>query len=272
MIIDATTNKIYSNNDWRIIMLKSYSSMNFDDPKMMRKAKHNLKAKNCLYQNYKKMYENMYRMANKSLKCASGVEVELGSGGGFFKEINKNVITSDLDKTNDVDLVINAMDLPFKNNSVKTIYAAHVLHHIPDIDKFFEEVNRCVHSGGGCVLVEPYWSPLGKFCFKHLHSEAYDDKQKDWKLNSSGPMSGANQALSYIILKRDRKIFNQKYPNLEVIYDRPFNGISYLSTGGIWLKPYLPDKVVVVLNKLEQIFWPFMYLFGVHHMFVIRKK
>lgn len=84
-------------------------------------------------------------------------------------------------------------------------------------------------------------------------------------------MTGANQALSYILLKRDRKIFEEKYPELSVVYDRPFNGLSYIATGGIWLKPYLPEKLFPVIRLLEKKLWPFMYIFGIHHIFVLKK-
>lgn len=172
---------------------------------------------------------------------------------------------------NGVDMVVDAQNLPFKNNSVDVIYAVHVLHHIPDVNKFLNEVMRTCKIGGGCVLVEPYWSLAGKFFFKYLHPENFDDKAKEWSFKSEGAMSSANQALSYIILKRDRKIFEQRYPKLKVQYDRPFNGLRYIATGGIWLKPYFPDFLFPILAKFEDFVWPLMYIFGLHHIFVIRK-
>lgn len=105
-----------------------------------------------------------------------------------------------------------------------------------------------------------------------MHPEKYDDKVEKWSFESSGAMSGANQALSYILLKRDRKIFQEKYPNFSIVYDRPFNGLRYLATGGLWLKPYLPQFMFPLLTVLEKVFWPVMYIIGIHHIFVIRKE
>lgn len=122
------------------------------------------------------------------------------------------------------------------------------------------------------MLVEPYWSPVGKFFYKHMHPEKYDDKVKEWSFETSGAMSGANQALSYILLKRDSKAFKEKYPNFSIVYDRPFNGLRYMATGGLWLKPYLPQFMFPFLTVLEKVFWPAMYIFGIHHIFVIRKE
>lgn len=168
-------------------------------------------------------------------------------------------------------MVIDAQKLPFNNNSVDVIYAVHVLHHIPNVTKFFDEVMRTCKTGGGVVLVEPYWSLAGKLFFKYLHPEDYDDKAKEWSFRSIGAMSSANQALSYLIFKRDRKVFEKKYPKLKVMYDRPFNGLRYIATGGIWLKPFLPGFAFPILAKCEDFFWPLMYIFGIHHVFVIKK-
>lgn len=59
------------------------------------------------------------------------------------------------------------------------------------------------------MLIEPYWSPCGKLFYKKFHPEPYNDKAKEWKFDSTGAWSGANQALSYLILKRDRKLFRK---------------------------------------------------------------
>jgi len=47
-------------------------------------------------------------------------------------------------------------------------------------------------------------------------------------------MSGANQALSYILLKLDRKIFEEKCSELKIVYDWPLNSLRYIATGGLW--------------------------------------
>lgn len=252
-------------------MLVQYRNMDFDSQQMSRVAKNNIYHKKCLHDNYLDTYRDMVRLSQRFLSRKNGIKVELGSGGGFFKDVCPDVITSDVTDINGVDMVIDAQSLPFENESVGVIYAVHVLHHIPDVTKFLDEAVRVCKVGGGMVLVEPYWSPVGRFFYKTLHPEPYDDKVKEWRFDSTGAMSGANQALSYILLKRDKKKFEENYPNLRVEYDRPFNGLRYIATGGVWLKPYLPNFMFPVLKVLENFFWPFMYIFGIHHVFVIKK-
>ena len=58
------------------------------------------------------------------------VLVELGSGGGFIKEVIPNTITSDVLNGVDVDKVFSATDMPFENACVDAFFMFDVLHHI----------------------------------------------------------------------------------------------------------------------------------------------
>lgn len=254
--------------------LKRYKTIDFDSDESSKSAYHVLHNKKCLHDNYLDMYQEMIKIERKysaETQTWGGIRLELGSGGGFLKEICADVITSDVTDVNGVDKVVNAMALPFPDNSIKTIFMVHVMHHIPDVDLFFSEAIRSLKEGGCIVAVEPYWSPAGRLFYKKLHPEPYDDKTREWKFDSTGAWSGANQALSYLILKRDKDVFKKKYPSFKLVYDRPFNGLRYIATGGLWLRPLLPNCFFPLLTKLEKLFSPLMYVFGIHHLFVIKK-
>lgn len=251
--------------------LKKYQNMDFDSDESSKLAYKALHEKKCLYDNYVDTYREMIKAAQTYGTANGGKKLELGSGGGFFKDICEDVITSDVTDVNGVDMVVDAQNLPFEDATIDVIYAVHVLHHIPDVCLFFDEVMRTVKPGGVVVLVEPYWSPVGKLFYKKFHPEPYDDKVKKWSFASTGAWSGANQALSYIVLKRDKEIFEKKYPQLKVVYDKPFNGLRYIATGGLWLRPILPQFCFPILTKLEKIFHPLMHIFGIHHLFVLRR-
>mgnify|MGYP000997498826 CR=1 FL=1 len=215
-------------------------------------------------------YCNMMNLKDRYLS-KGGKILEIGSGGGCIKDIYPQIITSDVTEVNNVDMVVDAQHLPFEDNELSAIFAMHVIHHIPDINLFLQEAMRCVKKGGGLVIVEPYWSPVAKVLYKKCHPEPFDEKANSWILDSTGPMSGSNQALSYILLKRDRKEFFGRYPEFELVYHRPFNSLRYLATGGVWLKPKLPQFCFPLLKGMEKIFWPIMYLTGIHHVFVLKR-
>lgn len=253
-------------------MPKKYKTTNFDSDASFQTAADALRNKKCLHDIYVEMYHEMMQLKRKYLKVNSRKVLELGSGGGFIKDIYPKIITSDVTKVNHVDLVVDAQQLPFQDNELDAIFAVHVIHHIPDITKFLKEAIRTTAPGGGIVLVEPYWSPVAKFLYKHVHPEPFDENAKSWTLEQGGPMSGSNQALSYILLKRDRKEFQEKFPELELVYDRPFGCVRYMATGGLWLKPKLPSFLFTVLKYVEMLCQPLMGLIGIHHIFVLRNN
>jgi len=55
-------------------------------------------------------------------------------------------------------------------------------------------------------------------------------------------MEGANQALSYIVFKRDVHLFLKKYPQLELVEQKVFsNYLRYLLSGGLNFRQILPS-------------------------------
>lgn len=258
-----------------LIEPKQYKEMDFDSVESMKLAVSNIKKKKCLYDIYCESYELMVNSGKRFLEPSATKELELGSGGGFMKELYPNVITSDIMDADNADMVVDAQNLPFKDGELGVIYAMHVLHHIPDVTKFFREAERTLCVGGGIVLIEPYWGPLASFLYRNVHPEPFDKKIKEWKLpeiSDGGAMSRSNQALSYLLLKRDREKFDTMFPDFEVVYDKPFNCLRYIATGGVWLKPKLPNFMFDLLKHIEKFCAPLMYLIGIHHIFVIKKR
>lgn len=98
--------------------------------------------------------------------------VELGSGTGFFllnlmqSGIGSSGIVTDLSsgmvavavrngqnlQLNVTGLVADAERLPFADSSVDLVVGHAVLHHVPDLDALFAEVNRVLRPGGRFVF------------------------------------------------------------------------------------------------------------------------
>ena len=131
---------------------------------------------------------------------------EIGSGAGFFQEIVPNLITSELFPVPGIDRVSDAKNLPFNDDELDCIVMTDVLHHIPDVCKFFQEATRCVKPGGCIVMIEPWNTPWAQWFFQNLHSEPFDP-DAGWTFPSSGPLSDANGTLPWILFERDRKKF-----------------------------------------------------------------
>jgi ubiquinone/menaquinone biosynthesis C-methylase UbiE len=63
--------------------------------------------------------------------------LEIGSGAGFLKTYIPSLFTSEVMEVKNVDLVADATQLPFPNDSLDAIVMTDVLHHIPSPKEFF---------------------------------------------------------------------------------------------------------------------------------------
>jgi len=251
---------------------KIYDEIAFDTDAAGDLSRKIMQEKKCLHDIYAEQYQWMAALTDRYL-VGEGKELEIGSGGGFMKLICPQVITTDVRRISGVDMVMDAMDMPFPARSVRSVLAVHVLHHIPDIERFFRELDRVLTPGGGLVAIEPYWGPLASYIYTYIHPEPFDKQAPSWKLKGGGPMTGSNQALSYLLLKRDAKAFQAEFPQFHLRYEQPFGFLRYMATGGIWLSPKLPAFMFPVLRGLEStLFKPLMPWVGLHHIFVLQKQ
>ena len=229
-----------------------------------------LAAKPSLRRVYEQVYAKMLDAADAYVPGAR-VRVELGSGGGFLPELAPSIVASDVLPLPGLDLVFDARHAPFRDASVDVVLAMHVIHHVPRIRLFFAELVRMLRPGGALIAVEPYWSPVAKLLYKHMHPEPFDEHADRWEFESAGPMA-SNQAMSYLLLERDREMFEREFPALEVIELGAFGGPSYLLTGGIWKQRLLPDRALARLSEFEDAHSSWRRLLALHHLFVLRRR
>ena len=253
---------------------KKLKNINVDDLQLLKHHQIIIEEKNILKSAYISFYETMLNFRKKYF-TANGKELELGSGISFFKKINSCLITSDVRKYENIDLIINAEKIQLENNSIKCVYAQNVLHHLRNPYNFFSELNRILIKGGGCILIEPHNGFLSKFFHKIIHkSEIFDTNQPDWiNTNIQGPYSGANQALSYIIFERDKSKFQSLYGENFQILDHFYinNYLRFLFSGGLNFKQLLPDFFLNLLILLERTLKPFNKYLSLHRAIVIKK-
>jgi len=207
---------------------------------------------------------------------ATGERIEIGAGTSFFKQCHPEVISTDIKKAPHLDKVIDAQNMNISDNSVRSIYGINCFHHFPAPELFFKELQRVLTLGGGCILIEPYYGLFAKEFFKRVFtSEHFDKKQQSWwdSSNNMSIMMGANQALSYIVFNRDRKEFENKYPNLNIVLLRPLNNyLRYLGSGGLNFRQLLPNVLTPLLKFLEFLLIPLNRILALHYVIVIRKE
>ena len=219
-------------------------------------------------------YAECRAMDRRHFGATPGARVEIGSGSSFMAELYPDVIMTDVIPVPFVQIVLSAEEMPFGDGTLRSVYGINVFHHLTQPRRFFRECHRVLHPGGGVVLIEPYHGPLARFIFRNLHgSERFDPSVLSWETEAgTGTMSGANQALSYIVFTRDRHRFDREYPELELVVDRPHTHLRYLLSGGVNFRQLIPSSFGDAVAKLEDLLAPFNHWLALQHTIVVRRR
>jgi len=219
----------------------------------------------------KRLYQDWYSVfQNVSLAFPGGKFLEIGSGGGFLKEMMPSVITSDILPLDCVEQVFSAEEMPYKEKEISAIFMLNVFHHIPHPWKFLKEAQRVLVTGGKVVMIEPANSVFSKFIYKTFHHEPFDVKG-GWEIQSSGPLSGSNQALPYIYFQRDREKFEKEFPGLKICSVKYHTPFRYLISGGVSMKPLVPKWSFGFFTGLEKLISPLSRALGMFATIEIEK-
>jgi SAM-dependent methyltransferase len=197
------------------------------------------------------IYREWYQMLAAQLPPIAGGVVELGSGAGFLQDFVPDAITSEVFFCEHVDIVMDARRMPFPDRSLRGIVMTDVLHHIPGPDRFFEEAERCLAPGGVIAMIEPWVTSWSKLIYQNLHHEPFQPEAPEWDFPQSGPLSGANGALPWIIFERDRDEFERQFPHFSVQRIHPIMPFRYLVSGGMSVRCLMPPATFGLWRSFE---------------------
>ncbi len=219
-----------------------------------------------------RIYEEWYQAIAAALPAGEGRVLELGSGAGFLNEIIPGLITSEIFACPGVTLVLDGLSLPCADGSLRAIVMTDVLHHLPRAGDFFSEAARCVRRGGRIVMIEPWVTTWSRVIYTHFHHEPFRPDAADWNFPSSGPLSGANQALPWILFERDRARFEREFPEWGIESIRPMMPLRYLVSGGVSLRSLMPGGTFAFWRGLEKVLEPFSDRLGMFALIVLRRN
>jgi SAM-dependent methyltransferase len=212
----------------------------------------------------KAFYQECYRAFLVHVSSLpSGKILEIGSGGGFLKELSPGIITSDILHLHHCDMQLSAERLPFRESSLSAIFMLNVLHHVSDCPCFFRDAERCLKPGGHLFMIEPASTVFSRLVYRWIHHERWEESSH-WIFPSIGPLSDANIALPWIVFSRDRAKFEREYPSLQVVDISLVSPINYLVSGGFSFPSILPGATVGLINKIAArltFFRPWVSLF-----------
>lgn len=96
-------------------------------------------------------------------KYISGKTLDLGAGSGKYRNIIKekaeNYLAFDVKPGPAIDIVGDALDLPFGVGIFDTIVCTQVLEHVDKPWIAVKEMSRVLKKGGICILTAPFMEP-----------------------------------------------------------------------------------------------------------------
>lgn len=232
-------------------MLRNSSPGDFglDDPRTTDIRKTILRSKPFLMQIYRAWYSWLAR----GLPDVRGPVVELGSGPGFLEEYIPGLVTTEITWHRGLSAVLDAQLLPFQTNTLRAIVCTNVMHHLPSVRAFLREGFRCLRPGGKILMIEPWLSRWSRIIYGHFHHEPFQPNRRNWDFASSGPLSGSNQALPWMVFERDRQQFEHEFPMLRIAQIEPCMPLAYLLSGGYTAPALAPVWAFRLIRRLERL-------------------
>ncbi|ACB49871.1 putative methyltransferase [Crocosphaera subtropica ATCC 51142] len=219
------------------------------------------------------LYRTWYQEMTAQL--SPGETLELGGGSGNFKEFAPNVTSSDIVPLPWIDVVADAQDMPFQDQSFDNIVMFDVLHHIENVTLFFNEALRILRPGGRIIMMEPYISPISWLIYHFLHPEPVNFKQDPLIFVEPSPNRqpfDANQAFATTLFERKFSQFRDKYPQFLKVYHRRLSFFIYPLSGGFEKPSLVPMFLYKPLLNLEKMLSFMSRLLAFRILVVLEKR
>lgn len=241
--------------------------VDIDSPALLPMRRALVKDKAFLRQLYQEWYDGIVA----ALPAGAGRVLEIGSGGGFLDERVPGLVTSEVQVCPHVSLVLDAQALPLRDASLQAIVMVDVLHHLPEVRRFFSAAARCVRPGGRVAMIEPWVSRWSSLVYRSVHHEPFRPDAAEWEFPRGGPLSAANMALPWILFVRDRPQFEREFPEWRIVSIRPFMPFRYVISGGVSMRSLMPAWTFTVWRSVERALTPLNGQLGMFAQIVLER-
>ncbi len=222
------------------------------------------------------IYTQWYRQITHDLQ--SGPTLELGSGGGNFKQFNPQVIASDIDFCPWLDVVFDAHHIPFKPQHIGNIVMIDVLHHLADPVLFLQQAYTHLQPNGRILIIEPFPSPFSLPIYRKVHPEPFIINADLFNQSNPTPTApkdpwDSNQATAYLLFFKHKNKFDQVFGSkYRIIKKKRISCILYPASGGFENKSLIPNFAIPFFKALEFLLIPFRPLIAFRTYIVLEKK
>lgn len=163
--------------------------------------------------------------------------VELGAGIG----LSKNYLSefdyelTDCYRHKWLDKVVDAMNLPYENESIDFLILSNVIHHVSQPLVFLKEAQRILKKGGKIIMIDVKCSLAVRLLFRLLDHEgySYDVDVFDTSIRVNDPDQPwlANNAVCDLLFE-NKDLFEKK-TGFKILLDKPIEFFVFLFSGGI---------------------------------------
>jgi hypothetical protein len=94
----------------------------------------------------------------------------------------------------------------------------------------------------------------------------------EWEFPSTGPLSGANGALPWIVFERDRKRFEQEFPDWRIHRIEIQMPFRYLVSGGLSMRGLVPGWTFRFWRAFERALQPMMPSLGMFALIALQRR
>lgn len=222
----------------------------------------------------RRLYGDWFKLLGSRLASVAGASIELGSGIGRFHGEFPAVVPTDVEATPWAKDVVDAEALPYGDGTVSNLVLIDVFHHLGRPARFLDEARRVLVPRGRVLILDPYCSPVSTWAYRRFHHEqvelrapAFDDDAAI----AAEPLA-SNQARTTLVFFRERRAFEARWPELELVETRRFALFLYALSGGFSRRQLVPAFLQPPLGVLERLLAPLAPLAAFRCLVVLERR
>jgi hypothetical protein len=198
------------------------------------------------------VYANIFAEMRGHL--VSGSALEIGSGIGVARDYFPGLVTSDIVRTEFVDIAVSAYAIP--EQGWNNIIAVDMLHHLQEPLRFLESAAKALVRGGRIVLAEPAGTWWGCHFYRWFHHEPCRPNAVKHPFSfKSDPDGGfANMGIGFALFEREREAVMSALGRhqLDLVSVHYRDLFAYPATGGFSRRALLSATIMRAVLAVER--------------------
>ncbi len=213
------------------------------------------------FRNLSFLIQKRFVWMNDWIYPSDQVIIELGSGAGlsrFYIKSDKLKLT-DIEVEDWIDQKVDALNLPFEDESIDVIICSHMIHHLALPKVFLSEISKKLKPGGRIIISEIHTSLTMRVLLKMMRHEGWsydvDVFSSTQIANKPDDRWSANCAIPELLFADTTK-FEKQFNSLKIVHKEYTEFFIFPLSGGVISKvkmielPTFMLKIIDFVDKL----------------------